>query len=203
MPVAWIAPDTGSLAEVPLHKKWTREECKLLEKAGLAELHRYELIEGELVEKVGKNHPHVYVLLLLTDWLRTVFKSLCVVPEAPIDVAPLDQPTSAPEPDAIVLKQPYGRYSRGVPPTEILLLAEIADTTIGFDLSTKARLYARAGISDYWVLDVRNRRVIVHRNPVDGRYQSVESYATDEPISPLHAPQASVLVASFFNFDED
>jgi Uma2 family endonuclease len=71
---------------------------------------------------------------------------------------------------------------------------EIADTTLGFDLKTKGRLYARAGIVEYWVLDLAGRRMIVHRDPHNGEYQSVAAYAEDEIVAPLAAPDAHLCV---------
>jgi Uma2 family endonuclease len=84
---------------------------------------------------------------------------------------------------------------RNARPEDILLAVEVADTTLGFDLTTKAALYARAGIPEYWVLDVNGRRMIVHRDPQDGRFRSVIAYTSDERISLLAAPAASLLIA--------
>jgi hypothetical protein len=60
----------------------------------------------------------------------------------------------------------------------------------------KAELYARAGIPDYWVLDVDKRRMIVHRNPASGKYTSIIVYAEHESVSPLAAPECEIRVAS-------
>jgi Uma2 family endonuclease len=197
MPVTWLEEDLGP-ATAPPHKKWTREECEILEKAGLAEAHRYELIEGEVVLKVGKKNPHMRAVLLLTNWLRSVFGNLHVLQEPSIDVSPQDHHTSEPEPDAAVLTKPFLEYPGQAPATDIVLVAEVSSTTLAFDLTTKAGLYARAGIPEYWVLDVARRRVIVHRDPVGGKYRSIESYQEQEPVSPLHSPQSSILVAQLF-----
>jgi len=80
----------------------------------------------------------------------------------------------------------------------VVLLVEIANTTLGFDLTTKARLYARAGIADYWVVDVPWRRIIVHRDPVDGEYRMVVSYAEGELVSPLAAAGTELRVREIF-----
>jgi Uma2 family endonuclease len=68
----------------------------------------------------------------------------------------------------------------------------VADTTLDFDTTTKAGLYARAGIADYWVLDVNKRRIIVHREPMGGKYCSLAVYEAEEAVSPLAAPGASL-----------
>jgi Uma2 family endonuclease len=78
------------------------------------------------------------------------------------------------------------------------LAVEVADSTLRMDLSKKAELYARAGIPDYWILDVQNRRMIVHREPAAGKYVSVVAYREDESVAPLAAPDSEFPVASAF-----
>src|SRR5947209_7069527 len=89
-----------------------------------------------------------------------------VHPESPIDVAPEDNPTNEPEPDLIVLNRDLSNFSSANPrPQDLHLVVEVSDTTLNFDLTIKTALYARAGIVEYWVLDVSGRRLIVHRDP--------------------------------------
>src|SRR5258708_20528630 len=96
----------------PRRKLWTRAECEAIEAAGLLEGQHLELIEGELINKMGKNLPHVVLLRRLMNWLQRVFGDEFVYPESPIDVAPEDNPTSEPEPDIIVLNQKMTTLSR-------------------------------------------------------------------------------------------
>ena len=65
---------------------------------------------------------------------------------------------------------------------------------MAIDLTTKARLYARSGIVEYWVLDVAGRRLIVHRDPVDGQYQSVIGFSEEERVARLAAPEQDIRV---------
>jgi Uma2 family endonuclease len=190
MPVAI----TESITQVdPAHKKWTRDECEALVQAGLIDPERYELIEGELIFKMPKRPPHNVALFLLGNWLRSVFGEAFIVQEPGIDVAPEDIPTSEPEPDAIVLALPAVEFRTSLArPADIRLAIEVSNTTLGFDLTKKAALYARALIPEYWVLDINGRRLIVHRDPSEGRYQSVIAYAEDEPVSPLANPKATI-----------
>jgi len=78
------------------------------------------------------------------------------------------------------------------------MVVEVADTSLTFDLTVKARLYARAGIVEYWVLDISGRRLIVHRDPRDRRYQSVVAYSHLESIAPLSAPDSTFRVGDAF-----
>jgi Uma2 family endonuclease len=75
---------------------------------------------------------------------------------------------------------------------------EIADTSLAFDLTVKAALYARAAIVEYWVLDVPGHRLIVHRDPQSGQYGSVTAYSEQEGIAPLGAPDSTFQVRTVF-----
>jgi Uma2 family endonuclease len=175
----------------PPRKRWTREECIPLESSGLFEKERIELIEGELISKTGKNRPHVNAFTLMHIWLLKAFGEQFINVEAPIDVSPNDNPTNEPVPDLIVLNRESDTIVSGNPePRDLNLVVEISDTTLAFDLTTKAWLYARAGIIEHWVLDVTGRRLIVHRNPVSGKYESVTVYGENESVAPLTTPAA-------------
>lgn len=183
----------------PPRKRWTRDECLALESAGVLDTSRLELVEGELIERMSKKRPHVTSLLLLRIWLAEVFGQIHVQQEAPIDVAAPDNPSNEPEPDLVVLRRPATSYLAGNPPaSDALLVVEVSDSTLPFDRSVKARLYARAAIEDYWVLDVNRRRLLVHRKPVAGEYTDVTVFDERESVSPLAAPGASMPVAAAF-----
>ncbi len=194
MPSTLIAPAV-EFESVP-RKKWTRDECAQL--GTILDLHEYELINGELIKKMGKNHPHSLALMLLVEWLRTIFPGRTVGQEIAIDVRPEDNPSSDPEPDAVVLTKPYNELMPRPKPADVRLLVEVSDSTLAFDLKPKAALYARAEIVEYWVLDVANHRLIVHRRPQGGDYQDIKVYAESESVAPLAAPESPVVVASLF-----
>ncbi len=120
-------------------------------------------------------------------------------PEAPIDVAPEDNPTNEPEPDPVVLAKPSREFEDANPrPGDLRLVVEISDSTVGFDLTTKAELYARAGIVEYWVVDIQVKCIIVHRDPREGLYRSVTASGEDETVSPLVSPHSESRVAEAF-----
>jgi Uma2 family endonuclease len=194
-----LEQETPTYAEYPGRKLWTREELHRLESIGLIDLHNCELIDGVLIRKVGKNRGHTNSLMLLVIWLRSVFEPTRVQQEGSIDMRPEDDPTNEPEPDAVVTTRPLTVFRETNPgPQDIALLVEVAETTLRFDLGAKARLYARSRIPEYWVLDVSDRRLIVHRNPEQGRYTTVVAYGAEESVAPLAASEHSVLVSSLF-----
>ncbi len=183
----------------PPRKLWTRQEYDELYSSDLLNGQRLELIEGELIDKMGKKRPHVNSLTLLQGWLIEVFRARLVIQESPIDVGPEDNPLSEPEPDLIVLNRDLSHFTSENPrPQDLRFVVEVADSTLGFDLTTKAALYARAGIVEYWVLDVAGRRMIVHLNPQAGRYTSVTAYGSDESVAPLAAPESRFRIRDAF-----
>ncbi len=194
MPVVLEAPLLVDDAEPLQRKLWTREECELLAESGV-DLENYELIDGELICKVPKNHAHMFAVMLLYNWLNRICGEGRVIQEASIHLAPKDTRYSDPEPDLIVLRRPFSEIPTKADPDDILLVIEVSVTTLAMDTKHKAALYARAGIPDYWVLDVQGRRFLVHRDPAGGAYRSIVAFSENEPVSPLAAPEASIRAA--------
>ncbi|MEP7352638.1 MAG: Uma2 family endonuclease [Acidobacteriota bacterium] len=185
-------------AITPPRKKWTRAECSVLDESEILVGQRLELIDGELLNKMGKNRPHVICTMYLTGLLIQIFGVRFIQLESPIDIAPEDNPTSEPEPDIVVLKRELSEFCKSNPqPDDIHLLVEVSDSTLYFDLTTKASLYAQAGIADFWILDITGRRMIVHREPQNGKYASVMAYSEQESVTPLGAT-ASIQVSDAF-----
>jgi Uma2 family endonuclease len=198
MPIALTETPVAPPPPQPPRKRWTRSECIALEASGLWDQQRLELVQGELISKMGKNRPHINTLTMVQGWLIQIFGLRFVNPEAPVDVAPEDNPTNEPEPDVIVLRKETSYFQSNPRPEDVALVVEVADSSLSFDLTVKARLYARAGISEYWVADVNTKRIYVHRNPGSGKYGSVVIYSEQEIVSPLTAPHAEFLVGTAF-----
>ncbi len=131
-------------------KRWTRAEAQTLESSGVLAGQHLELIAGELLNKMGKNRPQVNATTRLRLWMERVFGAEFVACEAPIEVAPGDQSHSEPEPDLIALQRSSDPFTLNTPqPSSVALVVEIADSSLTLDLTIKARLYARASVSDY------------------------------------------------------
>jgi Uma2 family endonuclease len=196
MPATLIESEIVPVA--PARKRWTREECQILEAQGLVEPGRYELLNGDLIFKV-KNRPHVLTSRILIDLFKEVFGKDRVNSEAPIDLRPGDNPKNALEPALVVLRRSDLEITNSNPqPSDVALLIEVSDATLYTDLREKAILYARAGISDYWVADLNGRRLIIHREPGEDGYGSVVVYGLTEYVSPLEKPDASIRVEDLF-----
>lgn len=177
-------------------KRWTRAEIERLEEHHIFEGQRYELIEGELFSLMAMNRPHSVAMTLAADELREIFGRGFVQSQVPIDVSSADNLSSEPQPDVFVLNRHLREIAQGNPgPADIVLIVEVADTSLALDLTTKASLYARAAIADYWVLDINARRLIVFRDPQEGTYKSTIAYQSTESIAPIAKPEAAIAIS--------
>jgi Uma2 family endonuclease len=112
---------------------------------------------------------------------------------------PEDNPTSEPEPDLIVLAKARREVRTPNPQTkDIRLLVEVSGSTAHCGSNTKPGLYARAELPEYWVIDIPGHRLIVHRDPLKGVYQSIIAYSEKESVRPLAAPDREFRVATAF-----
>jgi len=157
---------------------------------------RYELIDGQILSKMRQKPPHAYVIHALRIWLIGLFGAEYTRTQATIDLSEVSPDYDEPEPDAAGTVQPYTHFAQRHPRTEdLLLLIEVSDTTLRFDLNAKASLYARADIREYWVLDIVGRRLIVHRQPSLSGYQEIMVYTADESAVSLARPDGPIRVS--------
>jgi Uma2 family endonuclease len=179
-------------------RKWTRVEYdRLAEAEILGSEDRIELIGGEMIVKEPQYSPHATAIRLVARALRRVFGDGWDV-STQLPVA-LDE-DSEPEPDICVVPGDPRDY-RDAHPERPVLIVEVSLSRLGFDREHKGSLYARAGIADYWIVNLPDRRVEVYREPVpDGaasfgwRYGRSVALGPDERISPLAAPTPRIAV---------
>jgi len=161
-----------------------------------AEAHRVELIGGELhmMSPIGDRHADAVDWLVRWSTLAIDRQTLLVRVQNPLAIPGAE---SAPQPDIawVTLR----RYADRRPlPEEVSLLVEVADTSLEFDTTAKAALYAAAGIADYWVVDLVSRAVIVFREPRSGGYESRSTHRGDQLVQPLARPDAALSPAELF-----
>jgi Uma2 family endonuclease len=194
---ATLVPPETSTESLP-RKRFTREEVDQMLEAGLFAGQRYELIDGDLINKMGQGSRHAFGIRLCGDWLSGIFEPRRVQIQLPMEAADDERKLSLPEPDVAVLaewkidykdRHPYGH--------EILLAIEIADTTARFDLTRKAIMYARAGVREYWVLDLIRRLLHVHRQPEGALYRQIHIYSENEMVS-MEGRSETVRVGDLF-----
>jgi Uma2 family endonuclease len=179
-------------------RRWSKREYYQMGELGFFQGQRVELIEGQIMVLSPQNAQHAGMIDLVSEILRNVFgPSYRVRAQLPLDLGQ----TTEPEPDlAVVLG--IGRQFLGTHPTGAVLIVEISDTTVSYDRRRKGSLYARAGILDYWIINLRRRQVEVYRSPVPDpsrpyghRYSARTDLMPPAAVSPLALPGASILVA--------
>jgi Uma2 family endonuclease len=165
-------------------KKFTRQEVEHLTAEGFFEGQRYELIDGDLIDKMGQKPPHPFAIQTFFEVLVRIFGFGFVRGQSSLDVSDADRERNEPEPDIVVTEHAKTHYLDHHPRgEECLLVAEVSDTTLRLDLTRKAGLYARAGVREYWVLDLKGRRLVVHRRPRDGGYRSIQFFNESDNVS--------------------
>jgi Uma2 family endonuclease len=102
---------------------------------------------------------------------------------------------AAPMPDIVLLKPPGKTYlERNPDASDILLIVEVADSSLEQDSTVKLHLYAITGVLEYWVADLRNSRLMVYRDPVGDEYRSVQELRRGETVSPSMLPHCVIAV---------
>jgi Uma2 family endonuclease len=152
---------------------------------------RTELIAGQIVLMTSKGTPHVLTLRLLAVELETLLshQPVFVSTQDPIR---LDD-YSEPEPDLTIVQGTILDYANHHPrPNEISLVVEVADSTLKQDCEIKDKLYAQAGIADYWVVDLKNRQLHIFRNPTFTGYTNHLILTEPNQISPLAFPDVAL-----------
>lgn len=170
-----------------LRRRFTVEEYYLMAKAGiLGEDDRVELIDGEIVEMPPIGIPHASHVDLLTQLfiLRLGGRAIVRV-QNPVRLGE----HSEPQPDIALLRPRDDFYAAAHPgPSDVLLIIEIADTSIDYDREVKGPLYARAGIPEYWLVDLAGQRIEIYRDPRAGEYRQVRLVRQAERLAPEALP---------------
>lgn len=172
------------------------EYHRMADAAILGEHERIELIDGEIVEMAPIGTRHIGCVINVNQLFVTRLDGRAVVsPHNPVVILP----RSEPQPDVVLLRPPIVSYSRERPASEHVLLAvEVADTTVRFDRLVKGRLYARAGIPEFWLCLVADGIIEVYRRPSAEGYASATQHGPGQTVSPLAFPDVSFAVSDFF-----
>jgi Uma2 family endonuclease len=184
--------------EEPLPKRWTKQEYHRLAELGMFEGKRTEFLEGEIIEMPAMKSSHATALELTYDVLRDVFsKDFAVRNQSPVDLGEDFEAV----PDVAVIKGKARDFKDAHPKTADLIV-EISDTTLSYDRNRKASLYAKFGISDYWILNLKNRTLEVYRRPNEDEntfygfgYAEKLTFDETQEVSPLVQSEAKIKVA--------
>ncbi|HEY1065232.1 MAG TPA: Uma2 family endonuclease [Pirellulales bacterium] len=196
LPPANAAPTPRGPADAPPRpKRWTTDEYLRLAELGVFEGQKVELIAGEIVQHMSpQGEPHSATILLVSRFLYRAFGTdCCIRTQMPLSLAA----GGMPEPDLAVVAGDPRDYTTA--PTTALLAVEVSDSSLPYDRGAKASLYAAGGVADYWIVDLRNRRIEVRRNPLPDAgelfgflYGTLITVAPGQTLAPLAAPNFAV-----------
>ena len=177
--------------------RFTREAYHRMFEAGIfVNSPRVELLNGEIVMMSPIGPEHVALISILTEFFA---KQLPDTMQCRIQAPVLLSNHSEPEPDlAIVRRRPDSYRTQHPSSVDILLIIEVAQSSRGRDLDWKRRIYAASGISEYWVVDVDEQLVVIHREPSEADYRSVKSLGPSDSIAPLAAPNCQLDIGWLF-----
>jgi Uma2 family endonuclease len=196
MSVAVVSPPSPVAAPGP--RRWTREEFYRLAELGFFAGQRAERIEGEIMVQSPQNWPHTAATTRTYEALRAVFgPGFWVRMQFPFAFGL----GSDPEPDVSVVRGRFEDFTGH--PTAAVLVVEVSDTTLTTDRTRKMSLYAAAGVPDYWIVNLIDGRLEVHRDPVPDatqpsghRYAAVATLSPADAVTPAALPGVAVPVAA-------
>ncbi len=173
------------------HYRFTVEQYQRLAHEGYIDPHaRVELIDGEIVEMspIGDRHNAV-----VDGIAELLYRQLGATVNIRIQGSIRLTQDLAPQPDVAVMRRREDRYASGLPrPEDILLIIEVADSSLVYDRDEKALRYARYGIIEYWLVDLTQNVVLVHTDPTPEGYRSIEIRRRDDSWTPRSLPSLTV-----------
>ncbi len=178
-------------------RTWTVDEYHQMLKVGiLAADERVELLSGQILEMSPQEPPHAATTRRASRYLDRRLEELADVrTQLPITL----KPNSEPEPDIAIVRLDDNEYANRHPASdEIFWIIEISDTTLRKDREQKARAYAKAGIPEYWILDVNISQAYILRNPNDAGYGSETILTPTNSVCPLAFPVLEISLAQLF-----
>lgn len=183
------------MAAQTLTHKFTTQQYHLMHEAGVfTQGDRFELINGEIIKMSPIGRKHVACVLRLAKLFeRKLHERVIVSAQNPI----LLNNGSEPQPDLAILKPREDFYEEGLPtPSDVLLIIEVADSTIAYDREVKSPLYAAAGIPEMWLFDVNKKAIEGYSYPSASGYKQINRYEQNDTLSMLAFPEIT------FSWDE-
>ncbi len=177
------------------HRFTTAEYGQMIRAGVLTKDHRVELLDGEIVDMapIGPEHNSE------VDFLNVHFSALATAALVRVQGSIQLDDLSQPQPDIALLRPRKDFYRQKLPgPKDVLLLIEVADSSLLLDRDRKVPLYAKAGISEMWLIDLVSHEVVVHRQPRAGKYTKVTRHRPGDKIASLAFPDHFLHVKELF-----
>ena len=175
------------MAAQPTPRRFTVDEYYRMGKSGiLAENDRVELIEGEVFQMPPIGDLHAWCINRLTElFVLGLAGGAIVAVQNPLRLSTFSEPV----PDLVVMRRRPAL--RGPHPTarDVFLVIEVSDTSLRHDQRVKLPIYAREGVPEVWIVDLRAERMLVYRDPSEGGYRISLIVGRSDPISPAAFPE--------------
>jgi Uma2 family endonuclease len=182
------------MSVMPRRRRFTVNEYYAMADAGiLTEDDRVELIEGEIIQMAAIGSRHAACVNRLTRLLVDgVGDDAVVTVQNPVRLSDLTEP----QPDFALARPRPDFYAGAHPqPDDVLLIVEVAHTTLGYDREIKLPLYALAAIPEVWIVDVEGDVVEIYREPSGGEYRRTTTAGRNDMLHPVKLPSLSVPVS--------
>jgi len=178
------------------HRLTVRDYHRMADAGIFGEDDRIELIDGDLIDMAPIGPGHASVVNRLTQAFVLACAGRAIVSiQNPVA---LDD-TSEPQPDVVISRLRDDFYATGHPgPADILLLVEVADSSLRFDRTVKLPLYARAGVGEVWIVSLVHRVVDAYRGPAGDGYGGVTKHQRGEEVALVLAPETIVRLDLMF-----
>lgn len=183
----------ASVLEVDVRRITVDEYHRMIEAGIFGEDDRLELLEGVIARMSPQSPDHARVIWWLTNTLvRLLPTSLSLGPQLPLTVSS----SSEPEPDLCVVET---GWPAGEHPRTALLVVEVSGSSLRQDRDVKGAIYARGGIPEYWIVNLAERCVEVHRDPdvAAGRYRTLSTFAEGQELVCASVPSIRVTVGQW------
>ncbi|MBI4305264.1 MAG: Uma2 family endonuclease [Chloroflexi bacterium] len=164
-------------------RRFTVDEYHRMAEVGLlTEDDRVELIDGEIVEMAPIGIPHASTVRRLNNLLAQRFAERAIIDvQNPVTFGRYSEP----QPDLTLLRPRPGMYSDVHPgPDDVLLVIEVADSSVEYDRQTKMPLYAEAGFKEAWLIDLTRDQIEAYRDPAAGGYREIRILRRGDRLSP-------------------
>lgn len=185
-------------AVAPTRHKLSVEDYHRIADAGIFGAEdRIELIDGDLIDMAPIGQPHAATVSGLNQALVIACAGRAIVwPQNPVQL----DVSNEPQPDLAVLRSRADYYATGARPgpSDVLLVIEVADSSLRFDRTVKLPLYARSGIAELWIVDVQRRVMEAYRGPFGDGYDEMTTHQPGDCLALALAPEIVVTLALMF-----
>ncbi len=198
MPSTVVQSHSESAASVLPQRRFTQDEYFAMAEAGIfGEDDSIELIDGQVVEMSPENSPHRVSIMKGARALIAALDEETYAVQIQ-STLPLDG-WNVPEPDFAVLRGLPDDVLEGEP--EVVLVVEVADTSLDRDRSVKQALYAQQGIAEYWIVNLQDRTLELYWEPGEREYRQRRTWSEDETVTPQFADAPSFEVEGLLPAD--